>query len=475
LRSALALLEMNGLAPEGELEHEGEAVIGSNGRARAAPMAMPLGEVSLNKTPLLDESSRSFHNGNNKAKHKEKAIALAQAQAQVQMQAESKQQAEQRAQISTSEMDEVLALLGTSSANDENAWNVNMRKTNHQPTFRKTLRGRKQNHGITRKEFESKTTVSREIPKILSPGKLEKDISVPKPRIKPPRSESRVILYVSAAVLAICCAIGGIIWSELRENDTKTWRTVQAPVVRSKPFFHTVRQGEKFEFDLDIDEDESIPSPSFQWRLNGVIVSDAANSKKLSIEEVELRHAGTYTCLVENSEGKFHWEEGYVNVETEENEGSTRPKTIKDFQKEMEMNVRESAAVQEARTCLLKSAPSEILRAAISDGGSAVIAAGGTTGYLETCFPLLSSMVSSENLNRALDLLRSMHGTSKQRSLLVNVLVAMEEFATDRTNPDLYAKLAFQTGVFCASTPYCSEKKDDARTRVVQLVLKAIP
>mmetsp|Transcript_5969 Transcript_5969/g.10656 ORF Transcript_5969/g.10656 Transcript_5969/m.10656 type:complete len:470 (+) Transcript_5969:565-1974(+) len=252
----------------------------------------------------------------------------------------------------------------------------------------------------------------------------------------------------------------------------------QPPTSSTQAFFHTVLSGKPFSFEIDV---EAWPAPSYQWRLNGVDVPGAV-SNRLSVDAAKLEHSGTYTCVVENMAGKYLWEEGYVNVIESVEKSSP---IIKDRIRPRDFGAKgEPDRVRNARMCLLQRAPEEVLRSASVDGGAAVIAAGESAGYLD-CFLGLKRQVEQagpqrvEKQARALHLLRSMHGSSTQRSVLVNVVSALDDLALAKQNSqpldEATAALAFEAGLFCASTPQCSAgNRGNARTRVVRLVMSAL-
>mmetsp|Transcript_14136 Transcript_14136/g.27462 ORF Transcript_14136/g.27462 Transcript_14136/m.27462 type:complete len:598 (-) Transcript_14136:480-2273(-) len=297
------------------------------------------------------------------------------------------------------------------------------------------------------------------------------------------------------------------------------------PFVSSKSFFHSVSIGEPFEFELDVSNGS--PPLKFQWRLNGVNVAGATDSI-LRVPSVTLRDSGTYSCVVENEAGRVLWEEGYLNViegqesrfssdassqdAHSEEDSSAFPSSIPMLASsaepplmlvpsllELEAQAKrgDSTHVRQVRTCLLRQAPDEIMRAASIDGGAAVIAAGYRTDFLQ-CFPSLAQTLqqgrSDKELARqqdqAIDMLRSLHGTSKKRSLLVNVVAAVDDLAKAkiaaqqdstllRYFDDLISRVAFQAGLYCASTPRCASTASDrtgldARTRFINLVLSAL-
>eukprot|EP00516_Mucochytrium_quahogii_P001598 CAMPEP_0203752894 /NCGR_PEP_ID=MMETSP0098-20131031/6754_1 /ASSEMBLY_ACC=CAM_ASM_000208 /TAXON_ID=96639 /ORGANISM=" , Strain NY0313808BC1" /LENGTH=452 /DNA_ID=CAMNT_0050643265 /DNA_START=491 /DNA_END=1847 /DNA_ORIENTATION=- len=246
-----------------------------------------------------------------------------------------------------------------------------------------------------------------------------------------------------------------------------------APTTTSKSFFHTVEQGESFSFELDV---QAWPSPSYQWRLNGVDLA-GMTTNRLFVEKARVEDSGTYTCLVENMAGRLVWEEGYVNVIKE-------TKTDPSLPDRKFSSSGDSEKVRQARMCLLTRAPEAVLPSASIDGGAAVIAAGESAGYLD-CFTGLQKMLNNAKHNpsvynkkiQALDLLRSLHGSSNQRSLLVNSVSALDEVVTAKQNSnkhsqahldDLSGRVAFVSGLYCASSPQC------VGDRVVTLIMKAL-
>ncbi|GBG28485.1 Hypothetical Protein FCC1311_047082 [Hondaea fermentalgiana] len=324
-----------------------------------------------------------------------------------------------------------------------------------------------------------------------------------------PRTSFRA-LGVLAAVLAIVAVIAGATYQWANAGPLPV-----APVASSKSFFHAVSLGETFEFEL---EAEGEPAPAFQWRLNGVNVAGATD-RVLRVRGATMRDSGTYSCVVENEAGRLVWEEGYLNVLDGEETRPSRdaaevvsevphqdplpgvepPLMLVPSLIELEEQAKrgDSTRVRQVRTCLLRHAPDNIMRAASVDGGAAVIAAGPRAEYLD-CFPSLQSLllqahsdaVLVQKQDQALDMLRALHGTSKKRSLLVNVFAALDDLAKARIDAqqdasllryhdDLLTRVAFQAGLFCASTPQCASTSSDrtgsdARTRFVGLVLSAL-
>jgi len=248
----------------------------------------------------------------------------------------------------------------------------------------------------------------------------------------------------------------------------------ETPSCSNHSFFHTVNQGEPVSFQLQV---SGWPEPSFQWRLNGVDITGATD-KRFRIDQVQYSDSGTYTCFIENMAGSLVWEEGYVNVLDTTTSGSINSDADRTTGRD------ESKRLAEARACLLARAPEPVRKSASFDGGAAVIAAGETAGYLD-CFEGLKLVPRNEAKQvkqmRALDLLRSLHGSSHQRDVLVNVVTALDDLAlakrsghTDNVE-DLSARVAFEAGVYCASTPQCAgDKSGVAKTRVVTLIMNAL-
>ena len=56
------------------------------------------------------------------------------------------------------------------------------------------------------------------------------------------------------------------------------------------------------------------PTPSFQWRLNGVDIPGAV-SQQYDIEGASEADVGTYTCVLENLAGMAIWEETIVELQ----------------------------------------------------------------------------------------------------------------------------------------------------------------
>jgi hypothetical protein len=287
----------------------------------------------------------------------------------------------------------------------------------------------------------------------------------------------------------------------------------EAPRSSNKAFFHTVEQGQPFSFEIEV---SAWPQPEFQWRLNGVDIV-GMTEKKLVVGSARLAHSGTYTCVVENKAGRLVWEEGYVNVLPSIAAGSAGASAGASLQgtgaaagpspnalavAASSLN-GDSERVRSARMCLLKRAPAPVLRSASADGGAAVIAAGESAGYLD-CFEGLKAQEAREAAAaaangsdgkggrssemttrrvRALGLLRSMHGSSGQRNLLVNVVSALDDLALltltgsapDQAVSDAKGRVVFEAGLFCASTPQCQgDTTGNARQRVVSLVMHAL-
>lgn len=264
------------------------------------------------------------------------------------------------------------------------------------------------------------------------------------------------------------------------------------PSSSTKPFFHTVAEGESFSFEIEV---EAWPDPKFQWRLNGVDISGATD-KRLRVESANMRHSGTYTCLIENMVGRHIWEEGYVNVISSQHmmnaafsdDGDSNTENQKE--QSSPTNPDDSERVRHARMCLIKRAPGPVKRSAATDGGAAAIAAGQSAGYFD-CFENLARMIEMSSKEdpkqkqkqmRALDVLRSLHGSSERRSLLVNVVAALDDLARAKMKgksqselEDLSAHVAFEAGLYCASTPRCSgDTSGDSRRRIVSLVVNGI-
>ena len=262
------------------------------------------------------------------------------------------------------------------------------------------------------------------------------------------------------------------------------------PSSSSQAFFHTVSNGDPFSFGIEV---QGWPEPQFQWRLNGVDIPGATD-RRLHVPRADMSHSGTYTCVLENMAGRSVWEEGYVNVVEASPEEQASKRAAAHAVTSAEDNrsaaaaaasAGDSASVRNARMCLLKRAPEPVLRSASVDGGAAVIAAGEAAGYLD-CFQGLKQVLNNaaddskraERQLRALSLLRSMHGSSTSRRTLVNAVSALNDLALAKLDnrpaaevDELANTLAFEAGVWCASTPQC---QGQARTRVVHLIMHAL-
>ena len=320
------------------------------------------------------------------------------------------------------------------------------------------------------------------------------------PAAQPSTRRSAVLLMLAEALVLVLCMLF-------------VSPSHEAPRSSSKAFFHTVEQGQPFSFEIEV---SAWPQPEFQWRLNGVDIV-GMTEKKLVVGSARLAHSGTYTCVVENKAGRLVWEEGYVNVlpsiaggpaggsagASLQGTGAAAGSGPNALAVPASSVGGDSERVRSARMCLLKRAPAPVLRSASADGGAAVIAAGESAGYLD-CFEGLkaqesreaaaaaangsdgnggrSSEMSSRRV-RALGLLRSMHGSSGQRNLLVNVVSALDDLALltltgsapEQAVSDAKGRVVFEAGLFCASTPQCQgDTTGNARQRVVSLVMNAL-
>jgi hypothetical protein len=322
------------------------------------------------------------------------------------------------------------------------------------------------------------------------------------PAAQPTTRRSAVLLILAEALVLVLCMLF-------------VSPSHEAPRSSSKAFFHTVEQGQPFSFEIEV---SAWPQPEFQWRLNGVDIV-GMTEKKLVVSSAKLAHSGTYTCVVENKAGRLVWEEGYVNVLPSSAAGSAStgastgasgagagvaagsgPNALAVPASSVG---GDSERVRSARMCLLKRAPAPVLRSASADGGAAVIAAGESAGYLD-CFEGLKGQEEREAASaaangsdgkggrssemtarrvRALGLLRSMHGSSVQRNLLVNVVSALDDLALltlsgnapEQAIGDAKGRVVFEAGLFCASTPQCQgDTTGNARQRVVSLVMNAL-
>lgn len=90
-------------------------------------------------------------------------------------------------------------------------------------------------------------------------------------------------------------------------------RLAVPPTIRSKPTYSDLEIGKPFLVSLSAD---GFPSPSYQWYQNGLPLH-TERSNKLYFAAVELRHSGTYSCLIQNVAGSVIWLEATLSVRGE--------------------------------------------------------------------------------------------------------------------------------------------------------------
>ena len=84
----------------------------------------------------------------------------------------------------------------------------------------------------------------------------------------------------------------------------------EPPQVSNNQGYYEVQEGSKFMLSVTT---EGFPTPTFQWRLNGVNLP-AGTSGTYLVESVTKADQGTYTCVVKNIAGEALWEEAIVDV-----------------------------------------------------------------------------------------------------------------------------------------------------------------
>ena len=92
-------------------------------------------------------------------------------------------------------------------------------------------------------------------------------------------------------------------------------RVARPPQTESRLVSHSIAAGARFELAVNVTGGD--PTPTFQWRKNGVDIA-LATSRTLVIGVANWQDAGTYTCLLSNVAGSVEWEEAAIGVAEEE-------------------------------------------------------------------------------------------------------------------------------------------------------------
>jgi hypothetical protein len=82
------------------------------------------------------------------------------------------------------------------------------------------------------------------------------------------------------------------------------------PSIRTKASYSTLIVGQTFLISLTA---EGTPPPTYQWYKNGLLLS-GQTSPTLHFTYVEMKHSGTYSCLLENNLGSVMWLEAMISV-----------------------------------------------------------------------------------------------------------------------------------------------------------------
>lgn len=78
-----------------------------------------------------------------------------------------------------------------------------------------------------------------------------------------------------------------------------------SPLLTDKPRVINASEDVSLKTEATLDlvcEGEGNPSPSYQWKRNGVVLPHE-NKTTLSIESVDASHAGVYECILSNKQG----------------------------------------------------------------------------------------------------------------------------------------------------------------------------
>ena len=87
-------------------------------------------------------------------------------------------------------------------------------------------------------------------------------------------------------------------------------RMTQVPYATTTPKFMQKQLGSEFVFGLSA---TGVPQPSFQWYRNGFALIDQTGPT-LKKKGLTRNDEGTYTCVLRNIAGEFHWAELSVQV-----------------------------------------------------------------------------------------------------------------------------------------------------------------